>query len=218
MKFLIKTRDILGHISNKQYETDEVQCYNQLVVFARTAVAVHNTYVRPEHSTLVLRGVEIINERFTLFYKGEFSQWYKRSIKDPVTGIVFNCNEQYMMYYKALLFKDTDSAEKILKETNPYRIQQLGRAVKNFNEKKWKKFCRPIIFKGNLLKFSQHADLKKLLAFTRGTTLVEASPVDKIYGVGLDSKDERIQKRKTWRGKNYLGEAITEVRVNIFGF
>lgn len=152
-------------------------------------------------------------EKFTFFWAGPFSQWHKS--KMVIDGINFSTAEQYMMYSKAMLFGDTEIAEKILKTSNPKDQKALGRLVKNFDNKIWQKNCREIVYKGNYAKFTQDVTLKRQLLATAGTTLVEASPYDRIWGVGLAADDPRINDRSKWLGTNLLGEILTELRENL---
>lgn len=149
-------------------------------------------------------------EKFTFFWSGPFSNWYKCAFK--VNSTTYNCTEQYMMYQKAILFNDMDIAQKILSSADPKEQKAFGREVKNFNPEKWNEACRDIVFEGNLAKYDQNKRLKDILLATAGTTLVEASPYDKIWGIGLTADDSRALSRETWRGKNWLGEVLTEVR------
>jgi ribA/ribD-fused uncharacterized protein len=96
--------------------------------------------------------------------------------------------------------------------TDPREQKKIGREVKNFDKKKWDQKVKDIVFRGNMAKFTQNEDLKKKLLATAGTTLVEASPHDKIWGIGLAETDPKAQKRETWLGTNWLGEVLTEVR------
>lgn len=154
--------------------------------------------------------------KFTFFWKenkkyGELSQWYNSPFQDD-EGITYNCSEQYMMYQKAKLFNDESSAMKILKTNNPSEQKRLGRNVKNFNEDIWNNNSERIVYNGNLLKFSQNPMLKEILLDTKDTILVEASPYDNIWGIGLISSDVRASKPREWRGENRLGEILMNLR------
>lgn len=151
-----------------------------------------------------------MTERFTFFWNGPFSQWHLSDF--TVNDITFNCAEQYMMYEKAMLFEDYDTAVKILETDDPWEQKALGRIVSNFDPNQWNKVARDIVFAGNVAKFTQNDQLKEVLLETKGTILVEASPHDKIWGIGLRAKDPRALNRETWRGTNWLGEVLTEVR------
>ncbi len=156
-----------------------------------------------------------MEEKFTFFYrtKHPFSQWYPCSF--IIDGIQFNCTEQFMMFSKAKLFANESIAEKILELKEPREQKALGREVKNFDEAVWNKEAKSIVYKGNFAKFTQNENLKILLLKTAGTTLVEASPSDIIWGIGLpEDHPDRFDKTK-WRGKNWLGEVLTQVRDDI---
>ena len=149
-------------------------------------------------------------EKFTFFWAGPFSQWY--SCNFTINNMKYNCAEQYMMLEKANLFKDEKSYEKILKSPDPRLQKEIGRNIKNFNKDEWEKVAKEIVFKGNYAKFTQNMKLGMKLRETVGTTLVEASPYDKIWGIGLNSFDPLAQSRETWRGTNWLGETLTKLR------
>jgi ribA/ribD-fused uncharacterized protein len=154
-------------------------------------------------------------ERFTFFWRATspFSQWHHSTF--TVDGITYNCAEQFMMYQKAILFGDKEIAQKILKESLPMKQKYLGRKVRNFDEQVWEKHCRDIVYKGNYAKFTQNKHLLKKLLETAGTTLVEASPYDTIWGIGLDETHPHAKDRSKWRGENRLGEILTRLREDL---
>jgi len=152
-------------------------------------------------------------EKFTFFWSGLFSNWPLSPFQ--LDGIWYNCSEQWMMAEKARLFGDTGTLAKILVSIEPREQKALGRQVKGFDKAKWDKVARDVVYKGCFAKFSQNPDLKKTLFDTEGTTLVEASPEDRIWGIGLSKHDPRAQNRPTWRGKNWLGEVLTKVREDL---
>ena len=149
-------------------------------------------------------------EKFTFFYQGVFSQWYPCTFK--IEGVGYNCAEQFMMATKARLMYDDISLAKIMATTSPKEQKKLGREILNFDVEGWNKCAKDFVFVGNYAKFNQNPDLKKILMETVGTTLVEASPYDKIWGIGLSSSDPRAQYRNTWEGTNWLGEVLTTLR------
>ena len=153
-----------------------------------------------------------MKEKFTFFWQTDspFSQWYPAVF--VVDDLRFNCAEQYMMYHKALLFDDREIADKILAAASPRTQKSLGRNVRHFVEEVWDDASWRIVTTGNRAKFTQNETLKKALFATTGTTLVEASPYDRIWGVGLAKDDPRINDRKKWRGQNRLGEILTQLR------
>lgn len=165
-------------------------------------------------------------EKFTFFWRASsiFSQWHMSSFvwekieqgdNPSLLSLNFNCAEQYMMYRKAVLFFDHECAEKILSANSPKEQKKLGRKVRDFDEKVWKYYRTDIVYSGNKKKFTQNEDLLALLKKTKGTTLVEASPHDRVWGVGLSVNDSRIYNRDKWRGKNLLGEILTYLRVEL---
>lgn len=149
-------------------------------------------------------------EEFEFFWNGPFSQWLR--CRFVVDGVKYNCAEQYMMAEKARLFGDKKMERAIMKSTSPREQKAFGRKVKNFNVHKWESVARDIVYKGNYAKFTQDKKLLKVLLLTKGTTIVEASPYDKIWGIGLRKDDKRAQSRSTWQGKNWLGEVLTKLR------
>ncbi|XP_072173146.1 N-glycosidase YbiA-like [Diadema setosum] len=151
-------------------------------------------------------------KEFTFFYTSEspFSQFHPANFE--VDGVQYTCAEMYMMHQKAVLFGDTAIAERILVASKPGAMKALGRKVQNFDDDVWKEHRVKIVKKGNLAKFSQNEDLKERLMATKGTTLVEASPRDRIWGIGLGKDNPKALSKDTWRGQNLLGYILTEVR------
>lgn len=154
-----------------------------------------------------------LNSGVIAFWGGVFSQWYKSSFK--YGGIVFNCAEQAMMYHKAITFDDTQIALKILATSNPKEQKALGREVKNFDPDKWNKVAYDLVVDINYAKFTQNVELKDILIMTEGYDIVEASPYDKIWGVGMGEDDPDICDREKWKGKNKLGYALMDAKVRI---
>lgn len=142
------------------------------------------------------------------------SQWWKCNFME--NGIVFCCAEQYMMYKKALLFEDYEFAYKILKSMDPKEIKEYGRLIRNFNDEQWNLYKQEIVVHGNILKFSQNSELRDYLQNTGTKILVEASPYDKIWGIGMKKGTEGILDPSKWKGENLLGFSIMEVRERIF--
>ena len=152
------------------------------------------------------------NEKdYYLFYGGLFSQW--ADIPMVIDGVEYSCNEQYMMAEKARLFGDDEMHAKIMASDNPEEMKmKFGRHVRNFDDSVWKANARDIVYKANYAKFTQNYDCLLELAYSRGKTVVEASPTDKIWGIGLDQFDPRATDESQWQGTNWLGEAIMKVR------
>ena len=148
------------------------------------------------------------------FYGGPCSQWYPSTF--VIDGEKYNCAEQYMMAQKALFFGDTEAHRAIMKATDPSEQKMIGRQVRNFDADKWNEVCREIVYKANVAKFSQNEYLNKWLKNTGDRELVEASPTDCIWGIGLSTSDPRRFDRSKWRGTNWLGEAIMQARETLF--
>lgn len=149
-------------------------------------------------------------DRFVFFWHGCLSQWHLAKIN--IEDAAYSCCEQYMMAEKARLFGDTQTLKKIMQTSSPKEQKALGRQVANFDEGKWAEVAEDVVYRANLAKFSQHKNLAETLAATGSKTIVEASPYDKIWGVGLGVEDHRIHDPATWQGKNLLGKALMKVR------
>jgi ribA/ribD-fused uncharacterized protein len=137
---------------------------------------------------------------------GVFSNWYLKDFE--LDGITFNCSEQAMMYLKAKLFNDEESCKEILKTKDPKKQKDLGRKVRGFQQDVWNKNKVRIMVKILYAKFK--GDLKSTLLETKEYKLAEASPYDKIWGIGLSPED--AEKGLPWKGQNLLGEALMIVR------
>lgn len=138
------------------------------------------------------------------------SQWWKADF--TINTDTYCCMEQYMMAEKARLFGDNETLEKIMKSKQPKQIKDLGRQVRNFDENLWAKSRYSIILNGNHAKFLQNEALRQFLIGTKDRVLVEASPYDKIWGIGMSADDESIENPLLWKGTNLLGFALMEVR------
>jgi ribA/ribD-fused uncharacterized protein len=151
-----------------------------------------------------------ITDKYVFFWNGIYSQWYRAQME--IDGIVYNSCEQYMMHQKALVFGDTEIADEIMKENNPREQKKFGRMIKNFDKVTWDSCCLGIVYRGNLAKFTQNTELGEQLLETGNRILVEASPLDKIWGIGMAEEDLGIEDPSNWKGLNLLGQAITLVK------
>ncbi|HEX6357132.1 NADAR family protein [Actinophytocola sp.] len=142
--------------------------------------------------------------------KGCLSQWYRSPFE--AEGHTFATAEHYMMWGKATLFGDDRTAERILAARHPRQAKDLGRQVRNFDQAAWEARRADIVVTGNTHKFGQHDDLRAFLLATGNRVLVEASPLDRIWGIGLREDDPRAQNPAKWRGLNLLGFALGDVR------
>lgn len=138
------------------------------------------------------------------------SQWWDCSF--TVDGIEYNTAEQYMMAQKAVLFGDEKIRASIMAASHPKQYKDLGRKISGFKQDVWDKNCCDIVVKGNVAKFSQNEDLKAFLLNTNTRVLVEASPYDKIWGIGMGADDTRCENPTLWNGTNFLGFCLMEAR------
>ncbi len=152
---------------------------------------------------------------FVLFWSGWPSNWYPSRF--VVDGVTFNCGEQWMMWSKARFFDDQGVMEAILREQTPRGQKALGRKVAEYDDAAWKAVARDLVYRGLLEKFRQNPDLKKALLATGADTIVEASPKDFLWGIGLDKEDPRATRPEEWPGCNWLGEVLMRVRETIRG-
>lgn len=145
---------------------------------------------------------------YVFFYGGVFSQWFYHDME--IDGVMYNCAEQYMMAMKAKTFGDTASLAKIMASDNPKDQKAYGRQVVGFDPDMWNCVAKNYVYKANLAKFS--GDLKQDLLETGDRELVEASPYDKIWGIGLGMDNPAILDKSKWQGTNWLGEVLMKVR------
>lgn len=151
-----------------------------------------------------------VTQKSVLFYGGPFSQWASAPFK--VGQMQFNCAEQYMMYHKAMLFGDTETAKAIVLNPTPSAQKALGRQVKGFLIPVWAQVARGVVFMASYYKFTQNPEFKAVLLESGNLTLVEASPTDQIWGIGLSENHPDADDPAKWQGKNWLGEVLMQVR------
>lgn len=156
-----------------------------------------------------------------LFYRGPLSQWWYSPFE--VDGVTYNCAEQFMMAKKAELFGDLATLDAIMLTTGPFQSQKewnqyprqqqlLGRAVQNFSQDVWERNRFDIVVTGNRAKFAQHRDLATRLKSTAPLQLAEASPIDRVWGIGLSQNEDAAFNPSNWKGLNLLGNALMAVR------
>ena len=136
-----------------------------------------------------------------------FSQWWEGNGFTDGEHTYYTA-EHYMMAQKALLFDDKEMFEKIAANTNPRDVKALGRKIKNFNSEVWDEEKLQIVERGNFFKFSQHPALRDFLI----AIIVEASPFDPIWGIGMDANHPDRFYPEKWKGQNLLGIALMSVR------
>lgn len=144
-----------------------------------------------------------------------FSQWYEA--KFEIDGIVYATAEHYMMAEKARLFESKSGAntvllKQIIEAAHPQKAKQLGRQIEGFTNDEWRQKSFDVVVKGNVAKFSQNPKLANFLIGTGKRVIVEASPADKIWGIGLVEDHNDATNPVKWKGLNFLGFALMEVR------
>jgi ribA/ribD-fused uncharacterized protein len=139
-----------------------------------------------------------------------FSQWYGASF--VVDGRSYLTAEHFMMAEKAALFDDQATREQVLQAPNPGAAKALGRQVRGFDEATWLRHRFAIVVRANEAKFAQNPELGQFLRQSGDRILVEASPVDAVWGIGLAQDDERVNDPNQWQGLNLLGFALMQVR------
>ncbi|EFO27300.1 hypothetical protein LOAG_01183 [Loa loa] len=160
-------------------------------------------------------------EKFTLFFtiRSPFSNFHPcrfAVFEDVGSGKPeerwYYSTEQYYMYHKALSAGDNETAEQIANERDARKIKMFSRNIKNFEREAWNKISSDVMRRGNFAKYTQNPLLRKKLFYTYGSTLVECSPTDLEWGIGLDINEPDALSPSKWRGKNKLGQILTEIR------
>ncbi|MFD4254482.1 NADAR family protein [Amycolatopsis thermoflava] len=147
--------------------------------------------------------------------RGCLSQWWPaRFVAD---GREFATAEHYMMWRKALLFDDAAVAEEVLRAPHPGRAKELGRQVAGFEPARWEVSRYDIVVAGSVAKFGQNPELGRFLVGTGSQVLVEASPVDAIWGIGVAADDPCAGEPERWPGLNLLGFALMDARARLAG-
>jgi ribA/ribD-fused uncharacterized protein len=153
-----------------------------------------------------------MNDKFVFFWGGIYSNWFPCNLL--ISGAHYNCVEQYMMAQKALAFDDMQAYNDVMATPDPSKQKAIGRKVIGFDPKAWNAISKDVVYEACWVKF-QDANLKAQLLATGDKELVEASPYDTIWGIGMGENDpDRFDKTK-WRGTNWLGVVLMEVRKNL---
>lgn len=153
-----------------------------------------------------------VTDKYVAFWGSVFSNFYPCKISHH--GHDFKSSEQLFMYYKAMFFGDDETVKKIIKAKTPKEAKALGRQVKDYNDEAWSEVRELMMKDAVTKKFEQNPELQKFLLDPdfEGKHFVEASPVDSIWGVGIDWRDPRIADEENWVGLNLLGHTLDEVR------
>ncbi|MEU8107254.1 NADAR family protein [Nonomuraea muscovyensis] len=142
--------------------------------------------------------------------RGCLSQWWPADFTED--GRLFRSAEHYMMTHKALLFGDEETAAAILAVSHPGEAKKLGRLVRGFDEATWAEHRYGIVVRAGVAKFAAHPELRDYLLGTEKHVLVEASPLDRVWGIGLAADDPAATSAATWKGLNLLGFALMDAR------
>jgi ribA/ribD-fused uncharacterized protein len=129
-----------------------------------------------------------------------------------VDGEKYRCAEQYMMSEKARVFADREIRAQIMRSESPKGMKALGKKVRGFDGARWDRVKYAIVLNGNYHKFAQNAAMRDFLLSTGDRILVEASPLDAVWGIGIGAEDPKARNPRAWRGQNLLGFALMEVR------
>ncbi|WP_106401773.1 NADAR family protein [Actinocorallia populi] len=141
------------------------------------------------------------------------SQWFEHDFE--ADGQVYRSAEHYMMAGKARLFGDAETEALVLASGHPDEAKRLGRRVRGFDDRTWAEHRFELVVQGNVAKFGADPGLRGYLLGTGTRVLVEASPLDRIWGIGLAADDERAADPARWRGLNLLGFALMEARARL---
>ncbi|MFH8570710.1 NADAR family protein [Streptomyces sp. NPDC017993] len=141
---------------------------------------------------------------------GCLSQWWPAPF--TVDGVRYATAEHWMMAGKARLFGDAEAERRAIAARHPKQAKDVGRTVRGFDEEVWRQHRFELVVEGSVHKFGQDAGLREFLLGTNSRVLVEASPVDRVWGIGLAVDDERAEDPARWRGLNLLGFALMEAR------
>lgn len=146
---------------------------------------------------------------------GSLSQWWPSEF--TLDGEVFRSAEHWMMAGKARLFGDEETRARVLACRTPAEAKELGRLVRGFEEQRWADERFELVVQGNVMKFGQNDALRRYLLGTAQRVLVEASPLDRLWGIGLAADHDDATRPQRWPGLNLLGFALMEARARLMG-
>lgn len=152
---------------------------------------------------------------FVFFWGGSFSNFSEVSEGVEYKGKIFPTSEHAFMYGKALQFKDLDIAKQLETAKTPKDAKRLGRKVKGYDDEVWSDVRYEIMKEVCLSKYTRSPYHKRQLLNTGTKELVEASPYDKVWGIGMSKDDNGVEDRRNWKGENLLGKVLMEVREEI---
>lgn len=160
-------------------------------------------------------GKNLTTDTHVYFWTNWLSNFKVCKVTDPLIRVSFNTTEHAYMWYKAYFFGDEDTMKKLERNITPREAKNLGREVANYRDDLWDCVRYGYMVYVNYLKYTQNEDLKKKLLETGEKVLVEASPYDRIWGVGFSADNPLILDDKNWTGQNLLGKALMDVRQKI---
>lgn len=157
--------------------------------------------------------MQVETDRSILFWHGDspFSNWY-RGLEIKYQGFVFDNSEALFMYLKCKFFNQEELALEVTENQDPAKVKKIGRKIKNYNEKSWAESRVGYMKLVQVMKFGQHPELNKILLATGDKQIIEASPLDNIWGVGMYSTHPDVEDPEKWKGQNLLGKVLESVR------
>jgi ribA/ribD-fused uncharacterized protein len=134
----------------------------------------------------------------------------------PVTveGKTYVCNEQYFQQAKALMFNDINTATKIMEQTDPLKMSQLGKTVKGFDKTVWAKQAPQVLYRVNSAKYEQNEVAQQALLNTGKKKIGEGSP-HPTFGTGVHIFSKTALDQTTWSGENVMGQILEKIRHNL---
>lgn len=158
----------------------------------------------------------MVTDKYVFFWKGKLSNFYKIDIS--YNGKWFHSSEQLFMWLKAKFFNDEYHAKLILESNSPQEAKNYGRKVRNFDSEKWDAVKCDFMYKALQAKFYGDSDLRSYLMRKahKGKFFVEASPYDKIWGIGMSENDKDLFQTELW-GENLLGKLLNKLYDEIQG-
>lgn len=159
-----------------------------------------------------------ITDKFVFFWKAYLGNWTKtpNGLTTVINGkeVTVPTSEHLFMAFKAEFFRDFENLENILRTEDPKEAKDFGRAVKNFNQWAWDKACFDMMLKALKIRFEQDEKFAKRVMSEeyKGKEFVEASPFDRIWGIGMDENNPNIEDKSKWLGKNLLGQCLNTLR------
>ncbi|MEV5611649.1 NADAR family protein [Streptomyces sp. NPDC052225] len=141
------------------------------------------------------------------------SQWWPSPF--TVDGVEYATAEHWMMAGKARLFGDAEAERRAIAAGHPSQAKKAGRMVRGFDDAVWERERFAVVVEGSVHKFASDPALREYLLNTGDRVLVEASPVDRVWGIGLAADDAAAEDPRKWRGPNLLGFALMEARARL---